>query len=94
MDINEAMGLVGQAGGAKIPKRAKAKRSSSEKKKGKKTSNTAKAKAKKWVRTLRKTRGSDGTMRTVWKNAQTGDYAVRRIRGPVGARKAVYAKIT
>jgi len=80
----------GLVGGGKLRKRDSKKRRKGAKKAKKSTSDKS---AKKWVRTLRKHRTNDGKVRTIWKNVQTGDHAVRRVRVLNGVRKGVYTKI-
>ena len=79
-------------GGKKMAKRASKKKASG----GRKTKSSKSCKdgtVKKWIRTLSKHRSNDGTVRTIWKNVQTGSHAIRRIRVINGSRKAVYTKI-
>jgi hypothetical protein len=85
----------GLVGGGKLAKRdSKKRRKGAGKSLAKKAKKSASDKsAKKWVRTLRKHRTNDGTVRTIWKNVQTGDHAVRRVRVLNGVRKGVYTKI-
>jgi len=75
--------MPSSVGGGKLPKR----------KLTKKRKGANKTVSKKWVRTSRKHRCSDGMLRTVWKNAQTGENAIRRIRVSNGVRKGFYTKV-